>query len=150
MLLVPPSVPRCDPCMDYRKVLNSILSRHMKARDSAVTQTESHTNLRFLNTPQRKERFSRLRVKRKICQQKVKRLEEKIGMLIEEKGVLVSEELSEDLVRSMDESTPGIMEKYPPGSFRRIFWEQQQRAASLKDSRSMKWEPAMIRYIARY
>lgn len=146
MLLVAPSVSRCDPCVTYRKVLNSMLSRSMNSRESDV-QPDSHTNLRYLNTPKRKERFSRLRVRSKVCQQQVKRLTEKIEKLIEEKGMVVSDELNEDLVVTMDESAPEIIKQYPPGSFRRIFWEQQQRAASLKNSKSMKWEPAMIRYI---
>ena len=28
----------------------------------------------------------------------------------------------------------------------RLFWEQQQKACSLKDRRSMKWDPLMIRW----
>ena len=143
-LLVPPSISRCDPCMAYRKILNVMVSRSTKASDSK-TQPDSHVNLRFLNTPQRKERFSRIRVQRKVCQQHVKRLRERIERLIEENGVQVSSELNEDLVATMDEVTPEIIEKYPPDSFRWLFWEQQQRAGSLKNSRSMKWEPAMIR-----
>ena len=146
LLLVPPSVSRCDPCMTYRKNLNAMLSRSLKANDDDI-QPKSNTNIRYMNTPQRKEKFSHLRVRNKVCQQQIKRLKEKVERLVEEKGVLVSTELNEDLVTTMEDSTQEIMDKYPPGSFRRIFWEQQQRATSLKNSRSMKWELAMIRYI---
>lgn len=136
---------RCDPCMAYRKVLNSMLSRKMKLNTDDSCQAESHTNLRFLSTPQRKVRFGRMRVRTKVCQQQSKRLRERLESVIGERGVQVTEELHEDLVTTMENSTPGIVEQYPPDSFRRIFWEQQQCALSLKDARSMRWEPAMIR-----
>jgi len=31
-------------------------------------------------------------------------------------------------------------------NFKDIFWQQQVKAASLKDARSMKWHPAIIRW----
>ena len=43
--------------------------------------------------------------------------------MIEEKGVQVGDELHEDLIATMHDSTPDIVNKYPPGSFRRMFWE---------------------------
>ena len=39
-----------------------------------------------------------------------------------------------------------VADSYPPGSFGRIFWESQERAASLKNARSMRWDPLMIRW----
>ena len=36
--------------------------------------------------------------------------------------------------------------RFPPDSFERIFWEQQLQHSKLRDSRSMKWHPLMIRW----
>lgn len=36
--------------------------------------------------------------------------------------------------------------RYPPGSFERIFWQQQMRCSELQNSKSMKWHPIMIRW----
>ena len=136
---------RCGPCSEYRRVLNAMLSRRAKQNPENSVLAESHTNLRFLNTPQRKERFSRLKLKSKLCQQQLRRLEEKIERLVEARGIEVSEDLHSDLAAMVEENSSEVEVMNPPNSFKRIFWQQQQRAASLKDSRSMKWEPAMIR-----
>ena len=39
-----------------------------------------------------------------------------------------------------------VAKNYPANSFQRILWEQQAKAASLKDSQSMKWHSIMIRW----
>lgn len=35
---------------------------------------------------------------------------------------------------------------YPEGSFQRIFWEEQQKAMALHDSRSMRWHPLFVKW----
>ncbi len=42
---------RCNSCNAYRKVLNSMVSRQLKEKVEDGTQTNSHTNFRYLNTP---------------------------------------------------------------------------------------------------
>ena len=39
-----------------------------------------------------------------------------------------------------------VLEAFCPNSFQRVFWEQQLDAASLKDTRGMRWHPLMIRW----
>ena len=46
----------------------------------------------------------------------------------------------------MKEKTPEIVEAYPEGSFKRLFWEEQLRAASKKDMRQVRWHPLIIRW----
>ena len=121
-----------------------MLSRK-KNSSGDVEQTDSHINIHYLGTPQRKKRYDRLHVRKRLSDQHVRRLKEKIQTLVKDRGVEVSCDLSEDLVAVMEENTPDIVSKYPSGSFQRVFWEQQQRAVSMKDARSMRWEPAMIR-----
>ena len=61
---------------------------------------------------------------------------------LEQRGLTIDSNLHDDLSAIVIESSS---DKYAPGSFARIFWDQQKRSSQLKDSRSMKWEPAMIR-----
>ena len=54
-------------------------------------------------------------------------------------------ELNEDLVNIMKEdSSRNIM--LEAGSFKRVFWEQQEKALSLNCIKSMIWDPLMIRF----
>ena len=147
-VFVEQSALRCDPCKAYRKILNSMLSRQQRATDQSPTQPDSHANFRYLNTPQRKKRIERLHVCAKVCQQRVKRLRERLDRAIEERGVEVDADLHDDLIKTMnEENTLDLVNQYDPDSFQRIFWEQQQQAMKKKDSRSMRWEPAMIRFV---
>ena len=98
-----------------------MISRQMKAKESDVQKPESHTNLCFLNYPQRKERFIRLHTKDKVCHQRLSRLREKIERMLQERGVQVTAELHEDLVATMHDHMSELKKKYPPGSFGRIF-----------------------------
>lgn len=45
----------------------------------------------------------------------------------------------------MEEENASIEEKYPENSFQRMFWDQQ-RGASSKTSKGMRWQPAMIKW----
>ena len=136
---------RCPSCHSHRKVLNSLLLRHTKHRHDTC-EPSSHTNYRYLNTPQKVERLHKFRSFVRVCHQKVERLKKRATAIIEEEGIAVDEEINEDLGSIMRENSPKITEKYPADSFARIFWEQQLKAASLKDARSMKWAPMMIRW----
>ena len=35
---------------------------------------------------------------------------------------------------------------YPKGSFASLFWEEQLKAASVKDARQIRWHPLMIKW----
>ena len=42
--------------------------------------------------------------------------------------------------------TDRVHEEYPKGSFKRVFWDQQLEASKGKDSRQIRWHPAMIKW----
>ena len=46
----------------------------------------------------------------------------------------------------MEKQNSVISTTYPPGSFPRIFWEQQLKVASSRDKRGMRWHPVMIKW----
>ena len=125
-----------------------MLHRHLQdSKDRESSHPESHTNYRYLNTPQKKVRMQSLRQKVNVCQVRVKRLKERIAKQAEERGIEVDSDLHEDLAMTMDEHSARIGSEHPPGSFPHIFWEQQYKSMKISDARSMKWEPAMIRSV---
>ena len=70
----------------------------------------------------------------------------KISELIEEKGVYLDSETSADLSEIMKEKEDSVLASLPQESFNHIFWEQQKKAASIKDPKGMRWHPAIIKW----
>lgn len=68
-LLVPPGVKRCKRCRQYRKTLNSMLSRQRRNASNHSedpTAASSHTNYRFLNTVEKEKRMQHLHQTAKV------------------------------------------------------------------------------------
>ena len=78
--------------------------------------------------------------------QQLQRVKQRITQVVEQEGVTVDEEAHSDFKSIIKENTAKVAEAFPPGSFQQLFWEQQQQASSLKDSRSMRWHPLMIKW----
>ena len=105
-----------------------------------------HVLYRYMRTPEAKERLSRLHSKTRVTVQQLKRLEKRLDLVIERRGIEVDDALHQDLCSTMVESSTQVKEQLPPGSFGRIFWDQQEKNGKLKNAKSMRWEPAMIRF----
>ena len=72
---------KCPQCVSYRDTLRSIHHRWSKKQNqspSRVASTHSHANERWLNTPQRKAKVSRLKSRMRLSEKRVQYLEEKI------------------------------------------------------------------------
>ena len=153
-LLVPQQVQsvdvgkQCGRCNEYRRTLNRMLCRfeNSKGKDADKCHPQSHTNYRFLNMPEKEKRVQTLYQKFRINQQRCKRLMVHLEQAMKVRGVMVDEDLHSNLKQIMEENSPFVTESYPQGSFIRSFWESQHRASSLKDARSMRWDPLMIRW----
>ena len=144
-----------------------MLHRYLKSTEDN-TEPSSHANYRFayvccacskgidqklyryLNSTEKSARLHQLHSKARLSSQQVKRLATRLEEAIERRGIQVDDALHRDLSTTMAEKTLEIKEKYPPGSFLNIFWEQQERACKLKNAKSMRWEPAMIRFVFIY
>ena len=46
----------------------------------------------------------------------------------------------------MQEKALSMSKELPPGSFAQVFWENQLQTATVKDAKSMRWDPIMIRW----
>lgn len=100
-----------------------------------------------MNTPKKEERLRQLHSKVRVSNQHIRRMERRLKEAIEHRGIEVDDALHQDLCATMAESSSGVKEQYPSGSFAQIFWEQQEQGSRLKNAKSMRWEPAMIRCV---
>ena len=132
----------CNPCANYRQILNRMLYRLQNATDDK-SDPKSHTNYRYLRTPEKVERLKRLHDQCKVMKQQLSRSKQKLEETLEMRGILIGEDLHVELKSIVDEQSPFVAESYPQHSFA---WENQTRAVSLANPKSMKWDPLMIRW----
>ena len=109
---------KCSSCTSYRGNLRVIYSRWHKMPKS-TTDVSSHTNNRYLKTPEKVRKIAKLRSKSRIAQQKWLRLCQKY--LSEKESEVVDDSLATDLVSIMKENDQKIKESFPEGSFSRLF-----------------------------
>ena len=100
----------------------------------------------FLRSPQLRKKAKRLATVLKSSQQRLRRLTAKVQRLIQHEGVNLTSENSADFASLMSEARRVIVELYPSGSFRRIFWDEQEKALTEKSKRGIRWHPLIIRW----
>ena len=141
--LVAGQVERCSACSRHRKSLRAMASR--SSRDDH-THPSSHTPYAALSTPEKDERLHRLHLETKKAKLRLDRFRDKLELASTKSYVAVDETLDSDIRSMADECRDLVVDAHPKDSFQRIFWEQQEKAASLKDSRFMKWHPLCIKW----
>ena len=136
----------CPSCEVYRNTLRAMYSRWSKRRVSDLSDISSHSNERYLNTPEKMKKMSNLKKKVKLVESKVRKLKTRIEQLTQQQGESIDSDLQDNLLSVMNENNDSIIASYPENSFARIFWEQQLRAASVKDKRQVRWHPLIIKW----
>ena len=145
-LLISKDAIRCHSCNNYRRTLHAMLSRYQTTADSVgKIQTTSHTNYRYLSTPEKHQRMALLHKDSRAANMKIDRLKAKLSKVMEEKGVSLESTMTSDLSQIMANEESLALKDIPPGSFQHIFWQQQKEAAA-KNSRGMRWHPVMIKW----
>ena len=142
------NVAECDSYKKYRPTLRAMYNRHVKTspkRSEKKTRIGSKTNFRYLNTPEKRQRYSNVRAEMEANKRKVEQLKIKVTNLTERDGIVVDEDLDKDLREIMMDNTDEI-KKYGADSFEYIFWDQQKEAASQKQRCQIRWHPMMIRW----
>ena len=94
----------------------------------------------------KKAKMSKLKDRVRVAEKQVQNLRAKIKELTQEQGDDVDANLNANLLGIMNESCENIKRAYPEGSFARLFWEDQLKAASVKDARQICWHPLMIKW----
>ena len=135
---------KCTSCVAYHNTLRSIYNQWK--RKKAATTYKGHTNTRFLNSPQKKQRISEWKSRAKAAEKKVCRLEERIRLSKEINGIDLDEGLHDDLSQIIMEKTGEIQAKYDKESFQRLFWEQQLQAIKAKSPTQYRWHPMMVKW----
>ena len=137
------NVQKCTSCKSYRAALRAIYHSSIKRATLKSRVIHNHTNERFLRTPEKKEKMCRLRKAVTSSKYKISKLENYIKKLNEKK---VDEELNQDMVHILNSNSKKIQERYPEGTFARLFWEEQLKASSGKKGRQNRWHPLMIKW----
>ena len=139
-------VQRCPACEKHRKALHSMLTRHNSSKPVTSTAPSSHVNYRYLSSSEKNLRLQNMHTLQRQTKLRLDRISAKITQITEEMGVDVDEATHTDLVDIMEENRGIVSADFPENSFQKLFWEQQQKAASLKNARSMRWHPLMIKW----
>ena len=137
---------RCVTCKAFRPSLRKICLRTSGRSSSAVTDTTSHVNVRYMNTPEKREKISKMKRRVSAAEREVVKLQNRIETLTQEYGETVDEDFHEDLLSIMQTNSKQVRDAYPEGSFKRLFWEEQLRAATAKSGTQVRWHPMMIRW----
>lgn len=139
---------RCPTCTAYRSTLRALYSRYIKRGSNPQhSSPKSHTNFRYLRTPERLKRFKTMKARAKAATRKVTSLEVSKEMSLS--GVHLDEELGSDITTIMDECNGYVEQNYPADSFERLFWEEQKKARQLKNCKQMRWHPMLIKWCLR-
>ena len=141
---------KCLPCSKYRSNLRSMYykwsKRHLHTQQSSVessSDSSKYKNERYLDTP---EKIASLRKRAYTAEQTVMKLRAKICKLTKEQGEMLDDNLHSDLVGIMNDNGDKIKQAYPEGSFARLFWEEQLKAATVSDARQVRWHPVIIKW----
>ena len=136
---------RCKQCQSFRTKLRVMKSRNSECSTTGRTAHDSHTNYRFLTEDEKIQRMKNLQDAKRTAQRNESRLRERVIQKINEEGVLLSDEDSEDIAALVYTASDKIKEDFPDESVPRILWEEQLKFHNLKDHRGMKWHPLIIR-----
>lgn len=137
-MLVPSG--KCCACVSYRTSLRTMYNRWLKNKKHTPTRrtnSSSRVNIRWLNTPEKRKRIQSIQRRLVAAERQVEQLKEKIWNSVKSHGVIVDNQLSNDLSQIVSDHTSTIIADFPKNSFQRLFWEQQ-REAMIKNPKLMR------------
>ena len=92
-----------------------------------------------------KAKIDALRNRAHTAEEEVKRLDEKVHTLSAQSDE-VDTDLEVDLIHIMNENTDDIRKRYGKGTFARLLWDKQLKAATAKNPRQIRWHPMLIKW----
>ena len=105
----------------HRHTLHSLASRE-KYRSSA-SNSSSHVNYRYLTPSEKDTRIAVMKQQNRLLQLMVHRLTAKLDAILEKQGVELDDVTLSQIVTEEEQA---VYSAFPPGSFQRIFWQQQK------------------------
>ena len=123
------------------------LIKHQQPKEvQEKTDPKNHTNYTFLSSLEKTTRLGNLHEQVCILHQTINRLRDQVKKLIDENAIVVEDDLDEALAEIVTEKSPFVASSYEEGSFAYIFWDAQQKATAIRNSKSIRWHPLMIRW----
>ena len=137
---------KCNSCSTYRATLGVMYNRWLRRSSEDISDSSSHANVRYMNTPEKKQIIAKLKKRAKSAEVELQKLKVKVRELTQNQGQIIDGAFHDDLFGIMQENNEEVKKKYPEGSFQRLFWEEQINAARVKNSRQIRWHPLIIRW----
>ena len=85
---------RCSPCFEYHRTLTVLSRRYMNVDEMSVEQRinpSSHTDFRFLKTPEKTEQLQLLHRENRVIQKKMSRMQSKLKEVFNQQAIDVNE-----------------------------------------------------------
>ena len=79
---------KCTPCKTYRATLRTLYSRYSRRSSSSISDTSSHANIRYMNTPEKKEKIL-IKKRAQSAEKEVSNLQAKSRSLLKSKARLL-------------------------------------------------------------
>ncbi len=136
-------LPNVLHCIKYRANLRAMYHR-WNNRES-VSHSSNFTNERYLQTPQKSAKIDKLRKRVHKAEQVVRSLTDKVKKLMGQ-GEHLDSNLQSDLLSIINDNEQTVRNAYREGSFARLFWDEQLKAASTKESRQVRWHPVLVKW----
>ncbi len=146
-LLIASGNSKCETCRVYRKNLRAMLSSSVKVSSPEKRkrlESSSHTNYRYLNTPELGKRLKNSRKATRSLSRKLEHMKLNLKTLTESNGVNLDDSLNSDMC-SIVKDSHDMISAHPPDSFARLFWDQQ-RESMMNNPKQMRWHPMMIKW----
>ena len=95
-------MPVLEAAVLHRKTLRSLSSRHSRMEEDQIgtsrgTSVVSHVNYRYLPTPEKDQRLREFHSQHRNTTKHLKRLQHKLAVAIEEKGISIDKSMHGDL-----------------------------------------------------
>ncbi len=106
---------RCKTCTHYRQTLKVLSLRERQRTDTVSKRTDprSHTNFRYLTSPEKIDRLHGLHHQHRLSQKKLARLQAKIEEVVQRQAISVDDTTTDDLRKVMEEEEEQMMKKFP-------------------------------------
>ena len=139
-LLIKSNETRCLPCNNFRK--NNLFT--IKKRKLSTEEADIHCPNIHLNRDQLEKKTAFVKKEANYYKAVNKRLQKKVWKVVKNESIPVQKDIH-DLLE------PYLKTKISENSFEKdspqhLLWEEQKRVASLKNKKSVRWHPLMIRW----
>jgi len=145
-ILCEPGKNQCTVCRRYSGTLRAMKSRKVLQQENSRTMECSHTNYRYLQNLELKERLHNVQKTKRSLKRQVCRLQEKIKNLITTQGLRLTDDDQNEIEDLLLSTNTEVVKKYSKDDFQRIFWEQQMSYNQHKNKKGMRWHPLIIRF----